>query len=65
MVKLWGKGNFSSIVIGLVSAVVVDIIFNEKIMAHIKRGAAHSHCFIKDLRRAGADAYQQGKNKFL
>ena len=65
MVKLWGKGSFSSIAVGLVSAVVVDIIFNEKVMAHMKKGAVRSRCFIKDLTRAGADAYQSGRNKFL
>lgn len=65
MLKLFGKGNPASIVIGLVSAVIVDIIFNEKVVARMKKGAVHSRRFIKELTRAGADAYQRGKNKFL
>ncbi len=64
MLKLWGKGNISSIVIGLVSAVVVDVIFNERVMTHIKKGATHSRQFLKELTRAGADAYQRSRNKF-
>lgn len=65
MIKLWGKGNISSIVIGLVSAVVVDIIFNEKVMTQMKRGVVHSRQFLKELTRAGADAYQSGRNNFF
>lgn len=64
MIKLWGKGNVSSIISGLVSVVVVDIIFNEKVMAYMKKGAIHSRRFIRELTRAGGDAYQRGKNRF-
>ena len=64
MVKFFGKGSFSSIVIGFASAIVVDVLLNEKVLSGIKKGFVSSKGFLKQICRNGSDAYIKGRDHF-
>jgi len=65
MAKFLGKGSLGNVIFAFASAIVVEIIFNEKVISGIKKGVSCSNHFIKQVTRAGTDAYKENRDKFL